>query len=176
MTVEIDQMFSLPGRIIVGAWFSTPAGGGARLKFQSVWQFRETWNEPAISINAYVPDEQASALYEDLIQEGSLLIANCSPTSWGLATVAEMTGEFPHVTQMVHGRTYFKESVAQRDLVDGFQRRAGPDRVHQVPSGVVLVGNRWRAGTVEEREVHGFLQEELRRLAMTIMSNQGRPV
>jgi hypothetical protein len=170
-TIPIEGMFPELGRIIVGAWFSKPSGGGARLKLQNVRRFGEVWNEPAVSIDAYVPKKAAWGIFDDLVRGVPLLIANCSPTSWGLPTVAEMTSDFFPVTQFVHGWTYFANPVAAPALLDGFRRRAGPDGVRPVPTGAVLVANRWRAGTAEEQEVHVFLRKELRRLAMTITPN-----
>jgi len=158
-------------RVLVGAWFTDGSDYGARLKFPSIFHTGRDWNEPAITIEAYVPQQNANEMFNAVVQDWSLALGNCSRTSWGLQTIAQMTTDF-HVTQFLHGRTYLASSVARPSLVDGFERRFGPGSVESVPSGSILNGAGLRAGTEPEREAHLFLTEQLRRVALDIIASR----
>lgn len=158
----------------VGAWFTNGPAAGAHLRFPSVFRFHEDWNEPAITIDAYMSRDGAANLFDMILQEWSVALGSCSPTSWGLQTIAEMTVD-PHVTHFVHGRTYVSRSLADPSLVDGFRQRFGGSCVEPAPSGLVLVGAGIRDDDPASREVYVFLADRMRRVASGLMATRPNP-
>jgi hypothetical protein len=139
-----------------------------QLKLQSVYRYGESWNEPAVTIDAYAPEDAVEQLFSQLILEWPSLIAVISRTSWGIRTVFEMTDDFP-ANPFVYGKTFLATQVAPPRFLDAFQSRFGADSVKRLPTGFLLSRSGvpwWRKGhNDEEDRVYVFFEEGIGELA-----------
>jgi hypothetical protein len=169
-------MHGFEGRALTGAWFYGPSKGGAYLKLQRVYWFGEKWNQPAVTIDAYLPQRAALALYSKLVNDLQPIIAVCTGTGSGIPTVYEMTDEFG-AYPFVYGMTFLTTDVVPADLLDDFRKRLGPESVKSTSSGFLISRGDppWtrKGSSEEEDELYIFVGDRITRVALGIYALPG---